>query len=159
MFCLSVCGGGRTKVRFSLPPSFLFSLFRAAIYLLQWQSRADSERANSLSPTPTSGFRLSTTGQTEFDLVLKRSIFAKEVQSREKRFVGSCEKCLPDPAWLLLSKTCKPFLSPLYRTGCLFKLNDWVEFAFGYSVHCLFLLGPLVDWQKWLGNMAEHLKT
>ena len=36
------------------------------------------------------------------------------VQSREIRFVRGCEKFLPGPAWLLLSKTYKPpFLYPL----------------------------------------------
>ena len=37
------------------------------------------------------------------------------VHSREIRFVRGCEKCLPVPAWLLLSKTCQPFFSPLYN--------------------------------------------
>ena len=34
------------------------------------------------------------------------------VQSREIRFVWGCEKFLPGPAWLLLSKTYKPFSLP-----------------------------------------------
>ena len=35
-------------------------------------------------------------------------------RSQEIRLVRGCEKFMPGPDWLLLSKTCEPFFSPLY---------------------------------------------
>ena len=40
-------------------------------------------------------------------------ISSGNLQRREKKFFCCCKKCLPRSASILLSNTCKPFLSPL----------------------------------------------
>ena len=52
---------------------------------------------------------------------------AYTLQSRVRRFVCGCVKNLPGPAWPLLSKTCKPFFSPLYYLLCTLPTCLWVH--------------------------------